>query len=81
MCVFVGPAGSRRRRGWGGQEDFLPTWRLFWWLLQVSSFQSPNFLNFEAVFRIYRIYMFFGLLYPDPIVGGMDPDPSIIKQK
>jgi hypothetical protein len=28
--------------------------------------------------RIHRIRMFFG---PDPLVGGMDPDPSIIKQK
>jgi hypothetical protein len=37
-----------------------------------------------TVFRIrIRIHMFFGLLHPDtdPIVRGMDPDPSIIKQK
>ncbi len=33
--------------------------------------------------RIRRIRMFLGLLDsdPDPLVGGMDPDPSIIKQK
>jgi hypothetical protein len=31
--------------------------------------------------RIRRIRMFFGLLDPDPIVQGTDPDPSIIKQK
>jgi hypothetical protein len=32
--------------------------------------------------RIYRIHMFLGLLDPDtdPLVRGMDPDPSIIKQ-
>jgi hypothetical protein len=33
-----------------------------------------------AVFRI-RISMFLGLLDPDPLVRGMDPDPSFIKQK
>ncbi len=33
--------------------------------------------------RIRRIRMFLGLLNPDPdpLVKGMDPDPSIIKQK
>jgi hypothetical protein len=40
----------------------------------------------EAVLRIrirIRIRMFLGLLdpHPDPLVRGMDPDPSIIKQK
>ncbi len=32
--------------------------------------------------RIHRIHMFLGLPDPDPdpIVRGMDPDPSIIKQ-
>ncbi len=38
-----------------------------------------------AVFRIriHRIHMFLGLKDPDPdpLVRGMDPDPSIIKQK
>jgi hypothetical protein len=28
-----------------------------------------------------RIHIFLGLLNPDPLVGGMDPDPSIIMQK
>jgi hypothetical protein len=30
-----------------------------------------------------RIHMFLGLpdLDPDPLIRGMDPDPSIIKQK
>jgi hypothetical protein len=31
--------------------------------------------------RIHRIHMFLGLPDPDPLVGGMDPDPSIIMQK
>jgi hypothetical protein len=33
--------------------------------------------------RIHRIHMFLGLqdLDPDPLVRGMDPDPSIIMQK
>ncbi len=33
--------------------------------------------------RIYQIHMFLGLLDPDPLVRGMDPDPdpSITKQK
>ncbi len=35
-----------------------------------------------AVFRIrIRIHMFLGLPDPDPLVRGMDPDPSIIMQK
>jgi hypothetical protein len=33
----------------------------------------------ESLFRI-RIHMFLGLPDPDPLVRGMDPDPSIIKQ-
>jgi hypothetical protein len=39
---------------------------------------------FQAVLRI-RIHMFLGLLDPDPLFRGMnpdpDPDPSIIMQK
>jgi hypothetical protein len=31
--------------------------------------------------RIRRIRMFLGLPDPDPLVRGLDPDPSIIKQK
>jgi hypothetical protein len=30
--------------------------------------------------RIHRIHVFSGLLDPDPLVRGMDPDPSITKQ-
>ncbi len=38
---------------------------------------------YQPVFRIriHRIHMFLGLPDPDPLVRGMDPDPSIIKQK
>ncbi len=35
---------------------------------------------YKAVLRI-RIHMFLGLPDPDPLVRGMDPDPSIIMQK
>jgi hypothetical protein len=42
-------------------------------------------LRFQAVLRIRirRIRMFLGLLDPDPLVRGVDPDPdpSINKQK
>ncbi len=31
--------------------------------------------------RIHQIHMFLGLQDPDPLVRGMDPDPSIIMQK
>jgi hypothetical protein len=34
----------------------------------------------KAMLRI-RIHMFLGLLNPDPLVRGMDPDPSITMQK
>jgi hypothetical protein len=33
-----------------------------------------------AVFRIHRIHVCLGLPDPDPLVRGMDPDPSIIMQ-
>jgi hypothetical protein len=40
------------------------------------------YLKLFAVLRIQsRIRMFLGLLDLDPLVGGPDPDPSIIKQK
>jgi hypothetical protein len=45
--------------------------------------QLPILLTL-AVLRIrIRIHVFFGLLDPDPVplVRGLDPDPSIIKQK
>jgi hypothetical protein len=41
----------------------------------------PERPTYESVFRIrvHRIHMFLG--HPDPLVTGMDPDPSISKQK
>ncbi len=38
------------------------------------------YIQYVAVFRIHK---FLGLLDPDPLVRGMnpDPDPSIIKQR
>ncbi len=54
--------------------------------------QLPHLLNFKNYYfftnpapvfriRIQRIHMFLGLPDPDPLVRGMDPDPSIIMQK
>ena len=45
-----------------------------------SLIQQNYALNLFAVFRI-RIHMFLGLPDPDPLVRGMDPDPSIIMHK
>jgi|LakMenEpi03Aug12_release.lakeMendotaPanAssembly.Ray.scaffolds.fasta_scaffold2423593_1 hypothetical protein len=43
---------------------------------------GPESRDFFAVFRIrIRIHMFLGLPDPDQLVRGMDPDPSITKQK
>jgi hypothetical protein len=57
--------------------------------LEVSNYSSHTDQMFNAVLRIriwiriLQIHMFLGLLDPDPdpLVRGMDPDPSIIKQK
>ncbi len=38
-------------------------------------------LESELRIRILRIRLFLGLLDPDPLVRGTDPDPSIIKKK
>jgi hypothetical protein len=40
-------------------------------------------LRIRTRVRIHRIHVFLGLVDPDPLVRGMDPDPdpSIIKQK
>jgi hypothetical protein len=48
-------------------------------MFTVDSWYVP----LPAVFRIHRIHMFLGHKDPDPdpLVRGMDPDPSIIKQK
>jgi hypothetical protein len=48
---------------------------------EEKKLEQPQIL-LQAVFRI-RIHMFLGLADPDrdPLVRGMDPDPSISKQK
>jgi hypothetical protein len=42
-----------------------------------------SFIPFKSVLRIRRVRIISGLLDPDPdpLVRGMDTDPSIIKQK
>jgi hypothetical protein len=42
----------------------------------------PGRPTYESVFRIrvHRIHMFLGDPDPDPLVTGMDPDPSISKK-
>jgi hypothetical protein len=52
-----------------------------WKIINVIRFLG--FLNSQSVLRIRirRISMFLGLLDPDPLVRGMDSDPSIIKEK
>ncbi len=40
------------------------------------------YVNKKPVLRIrIRIHVFLGLQDPDPLVKGLDPDPSIIMQK
>jgi hypothetical protein len=50
---------------------------------QMENQVSEPFNIYVTVFRIriHRIHIFLGLPDPDPLVRGMDPDPSIIKQK
>ncbi len=65
----------------GAWASFLWSWRLDWPTSGLSSgHEQFGHLQFLPVFRI---HMFLGLLDPDPLVRGMDPDPdpSIIKQK
>jgi hypothetical protein len=42
--------------------------------------KSQPLLVFRIRIRIHWIHMFLGLPDPEPLVRGMDPDPSIIKQ-
>ncbi len=41
--------------------------------------QQRNFTFLQLA--VFRIHMFLDLRDPDPLIRGMDPDPSIIKQK
>jgi hypothetical protein len=47
------------------------------WFLQVLA----PVLRIRIRIQIHRIHMFLGLPDADPLVRGMDPDPSIIMQK
>jgi hypothetical protein len=51
--------------------------------LVLGAHSSQVALVFSSVAEPIRIHVFLGLLDPDPdpLVRGMDPDPSIIKQK
>jgi hypothetical protein len=53
------------------------------WIIAIQIFlMCANCLNvhFKPVLRT-RIRVFLGLLDPDPLVRGTDPDPYIFKQK
>ena len=51
--------------------------------INKNKFSSRKSKYSQAVLRIrmHRIHMFLGLQDPDPLVRGMDSDPSIIMQK
>jgi hypothetical protein len=53
-------------------------------VIKYNNGRGPRFcrrlLWFQSVFRIRGILKFLGLLDPDPLVRGTNPDPSIIKQ-
>jgi hypothetical protein len=51
-----------------------------WCPISLSG-KISTFLEAVLRIRIRRIHVFLGLLDPDPLVRGADPDPSIIKQK
>ncbi len=63
-------------------------WSSVEWLCTVplkTTFFYAHFLRLFSMFRIririHRIHMFLGLPDQGPILRGIDPDPSIIKQK
>ncbi len=48
----------------------------------LNSWESSLFLAVLRIrIRIHLIHMFLGLPDPDPLVRGLDPDPSIKKQE
>jgi hypothetical protein len=51
-------------------------------MLRGAEQAARAYLQAVLRIRIHRIHMFLGLLDqdPDPLVRGIDPDPSIIKQ-
>jgi hypothetical protein len=48
---------------------------------ETTSLCNPPGFRTVLRIRIHRIHMFLGLPDPDPLVRGMDPDPSIIMLK
>ncbi len=52
-----------------------------WYLAAVEYDAAVLLLVLHHLEPVLRIRMFLGLLNPDPLVRGMDPDPSITKQK
>jgi len=47
--------------------------------LQGGTLHLNTMFQIRIWIRIHRIHIFMGLLDPDPLVGGIDPDPSVIK--
>ncbi len=69
---------SRRAMKQRGAYCATPVNRYLYWILEYL----VSVLRIQIRIRIHRIHMFLGLLDPDPdpLVRGMDPDPSIVKQ-
>ncbi len=65
------------------RKTLIPTvlWLLFDYLSSKNDVNVPSKAVLQIRIRIHRIHMFLGILDPDPLFRGMDPDPSIIKQK
>jgi hypothetical protein len=65
--------------------SWTPASQTLCWRFPQVRYTCGHFLYILPVLRIriHRIHMFLGLqdLDPDPLVRGMDPDPSIIKHK
>jgi hypothetical protein len=48
---------------------------------EMSAYQAVLLIRIRIRIKIHRIHMFLGLQDPDPLVRGMDPDPSTTMQK
>jgi hypothetical protein len=83
-CVPVLPliqkGGDTLACGWGGGGVAIRTTGDKSLALLSLLWKNSLFIPVLRI-RIHRIHMFLGLQDPDPLVRGMDPDPSIIKQK
>ncbi len=88
FCIFRLNVEEKKNRasrdgGFGGYSERPPMGRGERGSQVSQHFQAklPDLSIYSAVLRIriHRIHMFLGLLDPDPLVWGMDPDPSIIK--